>query len=307
MFSEMTRRLGARPIITMAAALLSLGIALLGLAPAIYATQIMGPFLAHGRPAALVSLLVGLAIALVGEILLRAMRFRVLASLSVEADDELATAVLQRSSEADHVHGMILLETVFATYSAGRIAAFMDIPTAILYIAALWWISPSIGIGLCIAIIVAVLFDLAMGRINAIASAAGDLTRNKVMSAAPVDSKGSVLIDWLDSSVRTGQIASLREGTMSVSNSMVYSIVLTIGAIMVVNASVSPAVLFGAGLLGSRAAAVTLRIGGLLSALKRGQPAMAGLARILNAPISITENRPPLTVNQRSPLATAPH
>jgi ATP-binding cassette subfamily C protein LapB len=284
MFSEMTRRLGARPAMTMVAALLSLGIALLGLAPSIYASQIMGHFVSHGRINTLVALSIGLAIAMFGELLLRVMRFRVLSAVGAEADEELANAVFLHSPENEHMRGMILLESVSATYSAGRIAALMDLPTALLYIAALWWISVDVGNGVCVAIVIAVLFDLAMGRVGSIASAAGNVVRNKVITSTSAESRGEAVANWVDSAIRTGQAGAFREGSISLSNSMVYSVVLTIGAIMVVNDNVGASALFGAGLLGSRAAAIALRMGGLSSELKRGQPAMEAVVRILSTP-----------------------
>jgi ATP-binding cassette subfamily C protein LapB len=269
---------------TMVAMLLSLGIALLGLAPSIYATQIMGRFVSHGRISTLVTLLIGLGIAMLGELLLRVMRFRVLSTVGAEADEELAHAVFQRSPENEHMRSMILLESVSATYSAGRIAALMDLPTALLYVAALWWVSVDIGVGVCAAIVIAVLLDLAMGRVGSIASAAGNAVRNRVMTANSVESRGAAVADWVDSAIRTGQTGAFREGSISLSNSMVYCVVLTIGAIMVVNDSVGPSALFGAGLLGSRAASIALRMGGLSSELKRGQPAMEAVVRILSGP-----------------------
>ncbi len=284
MFSEMTRRLGIRPAMTMIAVLLSLGIALLGLAPSIYATQIMGRFVIHGRTDTLVVMLVGLVIALLGELVLRVMRFRVLATIGAEADEELAHALYQRSSEAERARGMLLLESVATTYSAGRVAALMDLPTAILYVAALWWISADIGIGICLAIIIAILIDLALARVSAIAAASGNVTRNRLLTSASIETHSVATADWVDATVRTGQAAAFREGSISLSNSMIYSIVLTIGAVMVVNDSVGSSALFGAGLLGSRAAAIALRVGGLLTELKRGRPAMEAVVQILSVP-----------------------
>jgi ABC-type bacteriocin/lantibiotic exporter with double-glycine peptidase domain len=290
---------------TLAAVLLSLCIALLGLTPSIYATQIMGRFVTHGRMSTLVTMLTGLAIALLGELLLRVMRFRVLSAVSAEADEELANALFGRSSEKEQTRAMILLESVSATYSAGRIAALMDIPTAILYIAALWWISADIGAGACIAIVIAVLFDLAMGRISSIASAAGNVVRNRVLTSPSVEARRSVVADWVDSAVRTGQLAAFREGTISMSNSTIYSVVLTIGAIMVVNDDVGSSALFGAGLLGSRAAAIALRMGGLFTDLKRGQPAMEVVVQILSAPQPAPASEPHSFANRRTPVSNS--
>jgi ABC-type bacteriocin/lantibiotic exporter with double-glycine peptidase domain len=303
MFSEITRRLGANPVLATMAALLSLCIALLGLAPSIYATQVMGPFLTHGRTNTLIAMLIGLMIALLGELLLRVMRFRVLSVIGAEADEDLANALLQRGSEAEHMRAMILLESVSVTYSAGRIATLMDLPTGLLYVAALWWISPDIGFGVCLAVFIVVLFDLAMGRIGGIASASGNVMRGRVMAARSIDSRRVLLADWVDSSVRTGQIGAFREGTVSLSNSLVYCVVLTIGAVLVVNNDVGASVLFGAGMLGSRAAAIFLRSAGLLSELKRGRPAMEAIVKILASPSPATADigsqfltaRPPQT------------
>ena len=292
---------------TMVALLLSLGIALLGLAPSIYATQIMGRFVSHGRTNTLVALLVGLAIAMLGELLLRVMRFRVLSAVAAEADEELANAVFHYSPEKEYMRGMILLESVSATYAATRMAALMDFPTALLYVAALWWISVDIGIGVTIAILVAILLDLALARVGSVASAAGNVVRNRVMTSVSTDARGAAVADWVDSSIRTGQAGAFREGSISLSNSMVYSVVLTLGAIMVVNDSVSASALFGAGLLGSRAAAIALRMGGLTSEMKRGQPAMEAVVRILNNPRPEPDARAPFFGARQSSVSEFGH
>lgn len=290
---------------TLVAVLLSLCIALLGLAPSIYATQIMGRFVVHGRTDTLIVMLVGLSIALLGELILRIMRFRVLATIGAEADEELANALFQRSPEAEQARGMLLLESVSATYSAGRVAALMDLPTAILYVAALWWISADIGIGVCLAIIVAVLIDLALGRVIGVAAAATNVTRSRTVASTSIEMRGAAVGDWVDSGVRTGQIGAIREGSISLSNSMIYSIVLTIGAVMVVNDSVGSSALFGAGLLGSRAAAIALRMGGLFTELKRGRPAMEAAVHILNAPLPQPDARTQFFSSRPSSFATS--
>lgn len=305
MFSEMTRRLGVRPAMTLVAILLSLCIAVLGLAPSIYATQIMGRFVVHGRTDTLIVMLFGLVVALVGELILRVMRFRVLATIGAEADEELANALFQRSPEAEQTRGMLLLESVSATYSAGRVAALMDLPTAVLYIAALWWIAADIGIGVCLAIVIAVLIDLALGRVTSVAAAAGNVTRNRAVASTSVETRSAAIGDWVDAVVRTGQVSAIREGSISLSNSMIYSVVLTIGAVLVVNDSVGSSALFGAGLLGSRAAAIALRMGGLFSELKRGRPAMEAVVHILNAPLSRADARSQFFAARPSSFATS--
>lgn len=305
MFAEMTRRLGERPLMTVVAMLLSLCIALLGLAPSIYATQIMGHFVVHGRTSTLVAMLIGLVVALSGELLLRVMRFRVLSTIGAEADEQLAHSLFQRSSENEQMRTMVLLESVSATYSAGRIASLMDLPTAILYVAALWLISVDIGVAVCLSIVVAVLLDLAMSRVGSIAATTGNAARNRVMSSPSADSRGEAVGSWVDLAARTGQVGAIREGSISLSNSMIYSIVLTVGAIMVVDGNVGSSALFGAGLLGSRAAAIALRTGGLFTELKRGQPAMEAVMQILSAPSPRPSARPQILTTRRPSLSNA--
>ena len=305
MFSELTRRLGARPMMTAVAAFLSLFIALLGLAPSIYATQIMGRFVAHGRMSTLSAMLIGLMIAMLGELVLRVMRYRVLSAVTAEADEELAEALFQRSTANEQMRGVILLESVAATYSASRIAGLMDLPTAFLYVAALWWISVDLGVAVCVSIVLAVLFDLAMGRIGSVASAVGNAARTRMMNTNGSDARNVAVAEWVDATVRTGQTGAFREGTISMSNSLVYSVVLTVGAVLVVSDHVGASALFGAGLLGARAAAIALRMGALLSELKRGQPAMEAVVRILSTPTPTPVAATPFPQGTRIPVSAS--
>lgn len=267
------------------ALVLSVLIALLGMAPSLYASQVMGRFVTHGRITTLVAVSIGLGIAIMGEVTFRLVRHRLLEVVCINADEELASMVLQKAGEGERLRVLSALEVVMSTYSGSRAALLMDLPTGILYIAALWFISPAIGLAATVGVILAMLLDLGIGRVMAVFSAQREATRGRI--AAPVEHPGA-LADYIDSGARLGRIGAVRDGMMVAANNVTYCLVIAVGAVLVVNADLPAGTLFGAGLLSSRAASIALRVGGLLAELKRGQPAMEAVVRILREPRPVT-------------------
>jgi ABC-type bacteriocin/lantibiotic exporter with double-glycine peptidase domain len=281
MFSELTRRLAAKPTISAMATMLSVFIALLGLAPAMFASQVMGRFAAHGRLPTLVTLSIGLAIALIGEITMRLLRHRLLESACLPADEDLTKQLFSRVTQAERPRVLGALETIAGTYSAFRAATLMDVPAGFLYVAALWFVSIEVGLAASFCVIVALLLELGMGRVASVSMASRDGTRNRMLALPAGAESETAIVDWMDSCVHVTRGSAMRESVMIVSNNSAYCFVIAIGALMVVDANLPASALFGAGLLTSRSVSILSKIAGLHAELKRAQPTMEGIVRLL--------------------------
>jgi ABC-type protease/lipase transport system fused ATPase/permease subunit len=281
MFSELTRRLASKPTVSAMAAALSVLIALLGLAPAIFASQVMGRFASHGRVATLVTMSIGLVIALAGEMTIRLLRHRLLESVCVPADEDLTKQLFARIAQAERPRVLGALETISGTYSAFRAATVMDVPAGFLYLAALWCVSTQVGLAATFCVLLALTLELGMGRVAAVSTAAREGIRGRILNLPAGTDSEAAITDWMDSGVHVTRGTALREGVMIMSNNSAYCFVIAVGALMVVDSNLPASALFGAGLLTSRAVSILTKIGSLRSELKRALPTMEGIVRLL--------------------------
>lgn len=293
MFAELTRRLAARPSVSAMAAALSVLIAVLGLAPALYASQVMGRFASHGRLPTLITISIGLAIALIAEMVFRLLRHRLLESVCAPADEELTNQVLARVQEPARPRALGAVEMIAGSYSAFRAATLMDLPAGFLYLAALWCISVEVGLAATICVAVVLGLEMAMGRISAVAAASREGARGRLLKPQGAASQEAAVTEWIDSGVHAARGAAWREGAMVISNNSAYCIVIAVGALLVVNSNLPPSALFGAGLLTSRAVSILTKIGSLRAELKRALPTMESVVRLLGERQSPPADAPP--------------
>jgi len=282
MFSEVTRRLAAKPILATMAAVLSIFIAILGLMLSVYAAQVMGRFTAHGQMGTLVTLSVGLVVAIAAEVTLRTLRHRLLEGICLTADDTLCVEVMSRVDESALGRAVGALEMVCGTYSAAKIAAFMDVSAVILYLTALWLLSPGIGVAATATMMVAIGVEVTLSRISTVASAGRDGTRGAIFAAPPDGRLIAAVIKWMDQGSRMARVCNARESAMGAANGLAYAFVLGVGAVMVVDGTLSPGTLFGIGLISSRAMGMALKATGVWADLRRAQPAMEAVIRFLS-------------------------
>lgn len=281
MFSELTRRLAAQPVLAALAVALSVLIAFLGLAPSVYAAQVMGRFTAHGQMGTLVTFSTGLTVAILAEVTLRTLRHRLLEGICLRADDSLCIEVLARTGDGELGPAIGALEMIAGTYSAARIAAFMDVAAVILYLLALWLLSPAVGVAVSAAMAVAVCVEMVLARIAAVAGAGRDGARGGIFSAPQGNGTLAAVMTWMDRGSAVARIGNLRESAIGATNSAAYAFVLAVGAVMVVDGTLSPGTLFGIGLIASRAIGMALKAAGMLNELKRGRPAMEAVIGFL--------------------------
>jgi ATP-binding cassette subfamily C protein LapB len=281
MFAEITRRLAAQPLLAVMAAALSILIAILGLVPSVYAAQVMGRFATHGQMGTLVTMSVGLVVAIMAELTLRWLRHRLLEGVCLAADDTLCVQVVSRAGEDELGRAVGALEMVASTYSAAKIAAFMDVAAVILYLATLWLLSAGIGVAATAVMIIAIGVELAMSRVAMVAGAGRDGARGAIFAAQPGGGVIPAMVAWMDRGSTVARVGNVRESAMGATNSLSYAFVLAVGAVMVVDGTLSPGTLFGIGLIASRAVGMALKATSMLAELQRGQPAMEAVIRFL--------------------------
>jgi len=307
MFSEITRRLAAKPILAAMAVALSLFVAILGLMPSVYAAQVMGRFTAHGQMGTLVTMSVGLVFAIVAEVTLRTLRHRLLEGICLTADDSLCIEVVSKAGEGELGRAVGALEMISGAYSASKIAAVMDVAAVILYLLALWLLSASIGVAATAAMIVAIGLEVTLSRISMVAGAGRDRARGAIFAVPSGGKTIAAVISWMDQGAAMARVGNVREGAIGAANSMAYAFVLAVGAVMVVDGTLSPGTLFGIGLISSRAIGMALKVTGVLADLKRAQPAMEAVIRLLHdnsvpaRPVS-----PPRTASPSRPVMSSP-
>lgn len=165
--AELLRRLLFRPVLFAELIIISFFINLLALAPTLYVIQLFNRYLAHGVHGTLVTLTFGALIALGLEILFRWLRQHIAASISVRPNKRLAIgafdamlgvknvviASMPTSAKQEMLRG---INKVHDAYSPTNIITFLDLPFSFLIIVVLYLLNPPLAliafIGLSIAV-----------------------------------------------------------------------------------------------------------------------------------------------------------
>jgi ATP-binding cassette subfamily C protein LapB len=170
---ELLRRLVAHPLLTGELLVATLFITVLNLASPIFVIQVLNRYVSHGITGTLITLTVGMLIAMLLQFFFRLIRTRIGNDISIEADQKLSTKVLDtlagaRALDLLDVGRTRLQESVGRLqhirngYSGANIANFLDGPFAVLYLLAALIISPLLaGIGL-----IAICIGIAIGIAN---------------------------------------------------------------------------------------------------------------------------------------------
>lgn len=153
---ELLARLLVRPVLAAELVTASLFANLLALASPLFVIQVLNRYVAHGVDSTLATLTTGVVIAIVLEFGFRQVRLRMAAAVNSRKDEDLAFgafAVLTGAKAAaldalptglrrEIVTGS---DAVEAAYSPSNIAAVLDVPFALLFVGALYLISPLIA------------------------------------------------------------------------------------------------------------------------------------------------------------------
>jgi ATP-binding cassette subfamily C protein LapB len=153
---ELLQRLSAYRLLTLELLIASLFINLLSLASSVYVIQIFNRYISYGVDATLVTLTTGVCLALLFEFAFQRLRLQQAENIGKARNEQLhistftnlthaKASALQRLSLAQRQELMQAPDTIAEAYSAANIATLLDLPFTLLFLCALFFISPILG------------------------------------------------------------------------------------------------------------------------------------------------------------------
>ncbi|NJB67437.1 ATP-binding cassette subfamily C protein LapB [Desulfobaculum xiamenense] len=154
---EFLRRLGLNPRLTIRLVMATALVNILSFASPLFVMMILGQYTDTGFDGTLVTLSVGMLLAMLLQVGFRQVRVRMATAVSAEPDTELAGAVFQmlsraRASALDRVPAAFRrelpahIQAVQAAYNAPNVTSALDAPFSLLFLAATFHFSPAVGV-----------------------------------------------------------------------------------------------------------------------------------------------------------------
>jgi ATP-binding cassette subfamily C protein LapB len=170
---ELLRRLMIRPGLTLELVLASLFANVLAIAPSLFVIQVLNRYVANGINSTLMTLTIGVAIAIALEFAFRQVRNRLAKGISAEQDKQIAlasfgvlttakTGSIERLRPGQQREIMNGLDNIRNAYGAANISSILDLPFAILFLGVLYLLTPELGIVATMFALVAFLTGLLM-------------------------------------------------------------------------------------------------------------------------------------------------
>ena len=310
---ELLRRLGHRPVLFVELVIVSFFINLLALAPSLYVIQLFNRYLAHGIQGTLITLTVGVMIALVFEVSFRWLRQHIAAAVSAGPDHRLAGAAygqmlrlnpgatghLSVDARQELLRGV---QKIQQAYAPANIITFMDLPFSLLILGVLYVLSPIlsliVALGLCAALGMG-LTAQAMIRGPAGRLAHTGVTQGKLIHAAVhltdlirgFNGQARFRQHWERQWAGASQLrnrvvnqsAAMLNATTLVTSLMTIAVIGT-GAVQVAEGRLTLGALIGANILAARALMPALKFIGLGAQLAESRQALKGLYDLAHLP-----------------------
>ena len=316
--NELFARLKSRPAIFAEMTAASLLANILALASPLFVIQVLNRYIAHGVDATLATLAAGTVIAIMLEFGFRQVRLRLAAFVNKPYDEGLtnsAFAVLTGAKSAaidalpaglrqQIVSGADTLQTA---YSAPNAAALFDVPFALVFVAALFLLSPPLAV--IVMVFLAAVFAVTLLTLSSLRAPTRDMTaasgrRNALIGT--VTSAGDTVRafnagafirrQWRDESGlfqklfgkimgRQGLVQSLStsaQGLMSVA-------VIATGAVLVVRGQLDVGGMIGANILAARALGPIIKLAQMSESFAKARQALALLQEFAKVPQERTE------------------
>jgi ATP-binding cassette, subfamily C, bacterial LapB len=311
--SELLKRFKSRPYITAELFLASFIISILVLSTSIFVIQVLNRYVSHGVTATLITLCIGVLIAIGMEFLFRQIRLKLISEINLKCELELQKSTYDklvgaRNTAIERVPQNMLhemmngLNIIQQTYSPANIATVLDAFFAVLYVFALFMLLPVLGY-LAIGFILVLFFVIGMGqarrkesqhKLNKIQSALTGLTNSAIQSSDGLRTftvANFLAGKWQQAQLQASTLrlklsrnSSLTQSLTQTITSLMSVSVITIGAIYVVQGDLSIGTMIGANILGSRALAPFSRLAQLGDGFARAREAIAVLERFHKIP-----------------------
>lgn len=304
----------------------SVFINILALASPVFTIQVLTRFIANGVTGTLITLLVGVIIAIIMEFLFRLLRYRLATAVCLFADQQLQHNVFSalnrmRFSALNRIPISKRQQLISSThliqqaYSSANISTILDLPFSLLFILFVALLSPWIAFTTCLIAVVVWL----VGRLNVqpIKKATDSYNVSKLKlstlvnaslgSAATLRSFNALplvqnvwkqtytsvhsVTSWLEN--RKGIIQSFTQNATTINTVLVF----TIGAIEVVRGELNIGMLIGANILTARALMPIVRISNLTEQLSKAKLAENQIAELSKFPSENYSGTKPTTMN----------
>lgn len=315
---ELLKRLAVRPVVAVQLLVATFLVNLLALASPIFVIQVLNRYVTFGVDATLATLVTGALIAVALEFSFRQVRMRLANGVVIKPDETHAvtvfnvltgakTATLERIPSGVRRQAVGGAEAVQSAYSAPNLVTVIDVPFALLFLGALFLLSPVLSaiagvfVGamllLCIVGFVSLKrpsreLQQMSGQSNAIVSSA----INAADTVRAFNATAFLRRSWQEN-VRRSQglfrrIASKRGLMQSFNQSGVALMtvaIIGVGAVQVVNAELDVGALIGANILASRALMAVSRFAFLGEAFAKAKQAVDLAREFARLPLELQE------------------
>ena len=154
---ELLRRLIIRPGLTTELVLASLFANVLALAPSLFVIQVLNRYVANGINSTLMTLTIGVVIAITLEFAFRQVRNRLAKGISSLQDEEISRASfnilanakassIERLPPGQQREIISGIDNIRNAYGAANISSILDLPFALLFLGVLYLLTPELGI-----------------------------------------------------------------------------------------------------------------------------------------------------------------
>lgn len=315
---ELFARLKTRPAIFAEIAAASLLANMLALASPLFVIQVLNRYVAHGVDATLATLAIGTIVAIVLEFGFRQVRLRLATFVNKPYDEGLTQSAFNvltgaKCAAADALHPGLRqqvingADTVQAAYSAQNVAALFDVPFAMVFVFALFLLSPTLAV--IVLIFLGIVFSIALLTLSSLRGPTRDMTatggrRNALINSA-ITSGDTVRAFNAQNFMRrlwreeTGLFQRLlhavtsRQGlvqTISTSAQGLMGVaVITTGAILVVRGQLDVGGMIGANILVSRGLGPIIKLAQLGEPFAKARQALSLLQEFTRIPQERTE------------------
>ena len=279
---RLLRQLALKPSTTVALLFSSFAANILALVPAIFVILVLNRYVTYGVDATLVTLASAALLSIVFEFVFRRLRYNTAAEIDFDGQKQLNNRIFVRVTRsklgllgqipAGTLRGLFGgVEQLRAAYSPASICSFLDAPFALLFLFALYLISPPLCLVTALVISALVLLILLqlkglseLGRsINKVSTVKGQLASNAIETPETLrvfdlagfvqkkSEKVSSALDALQSRLLNRQ--DLTQTTIKAFTGILTVAVITVGAVLVVDGHLDIGEMIGANILAARA------------------------------------------------------
>lgn len=310
---ELFKRLKAYPLVTAELLGASLFANILALASPLFVIQVLNRYVSHGVDSTLFTLTLGVLIAIGFEVAFRQIRLTIANALSQPFDriyavgsyDVLTSAradALAQIPPGQKREAAAASDAIQQAYAAPNIAAYLDLPFAVVFLLALMMLSPPLAaIGLFFVLLVIVLGWASLKAMDApTAELSGHMgERQGLLDSALTDpdtvraftaqgklrSRWAALMDGVDEvratiAARQGGSQNLTQGVQA----LLSTAIIAVGGMLVVSGNLDVGLLIGANILAARALGPVIRITQLAGPLAKARAAQRTLEGLMRLP-----------------------